>query len=271
MLMDLLRELSFLEMTFALVVFGVGWYYLLCGGLYWLLHRTRVSHRVAGWRSQRRWPTARQVRGEIFDGTLSMSMVMVVVAGSFWLGIKGHSGLYSDPGEHGLLYVPVSVGLVFLTMEVFEWTFHWACHRHPWLWKIHKHHHRYSNPTTFGVMADAPVDMLIKASPILWIPFLFPIWDVALVATFATLNFVYGIYLHAGFDLPFLVSPHSRFLVGSWHHNEHHAGAVEANYGFFTGFMDILFGTRFTPNDKRTKRPSYRCSECRGQETRVAA
>jgi sterol desaturase/sphingolipid hydroxylase (fatty acid hydroxylase superfamily) len=112
-------------------------------------------------------------------------------------------------------------------------------------------------------MADAPLDMFIKASPILWIPFLFPIWDVALIGTFAVMNFLYGIYLHGGFDLPWMPSPHSRYLVSAWHHNDHHAGSLDYNYGFFTGFMDILFKTRFTPSDKSVKRPSYRCPECR--------
>jgi sterol desaturase/sphingolipid hydroxylase (fatty acid hydroxylase superfamily) len=105
--------------------------------------------------------------------------------------------------------------------------------------------------------------MFIKASPIIWIPMLFPIWDVALIGTFATLNFLYGTYLHAGFDPPWMPSPHSRFLVSAWHHNEHHAGSLDHNYGFFTGFMDILFKTRLTPSDKCATRPSYRCTECR--------
>jgi sterol desaturase/sphingolipid hydroxylase (fatty acid hydroxylase superfamily) len=74
-------------------------------------------------------------------------------------------------------------------------------------------------------MADQPIDMFIKSSPILWIPFLFPIWDVALIGTFATMNFLYGTYLHAGFDPPWMPSPHSRLLVSAWHHNEHHAGS----------------------------------------------
>ena len=270
MLLDLFRNMSFLSMTLILIALGVGWYYLACGGLYLLLHRSKLSERAHKWRTQRTWPTPTQVKGEVFDGTLSMSMVMVVVSASFWLGIHGYSGLYADPGEYGLLYIPLSIFLVFLTMEVFEWTFHWACHRNSLLWKIHKHHHRYSNPTSFGVMADQPLDMLIKASPILWIPLLFPIWDVALIGTFATMNFIYGTYLHAGFDFPFMPSPHSRFLVGAWHHNEHHAGSVDNNYGFFTGFMDLIFKTRFTPSDKAAKRPNYRCPECRNEEAAAA-
>ena len=265
MILDLFRDASFFELTAALLALGVGWYLLACGGLYLLLHRSSLRERVGRWRTQQTWPTETQVRGEVRDGLLSMSMVMLVVAVSFWLGIHGYSQMYADPLAYGWAYIPVSIFLVFLTMEVFEWTFHWACHRSDLLWKIHKHHHRYSNPTAFGVMADQPFDMLIKASPILWIPLLFPISDVALIGTFATLNFVYGTYLHAGFDFPFMPSPHSRYLVGAWHHNVHHAGSLEHNYGFFTGFMDLLFGTRFTPADKVTQRPNYRCPACRNE------
>lgn len=266
MLFELFRDLGFLSMTAALIGIGLAWYYLSCGGLFLMLHRSTLAETVHRWRTQRTWPSTEQIRGEVLDGTLSMSAVMVVVSASFWMAQNGYGGLYADPGEYGLLYIPLSIVFLFLVMEVFEWFFHWACHRNSVLWLVHKHHHRYSNPTSFGVMADQPVDMLIKASPILWAPFLFPIWDVALVGTFATMNFIYGTYLHAGFDFPFMPSPHSRYLVSAWHHNEHHSGAVGSNYGFFTGFMDIWFGTRFTPNDKVEKRPSYRCTECRNED-----
>jgi sterol desaturase/sphingolipid hydroxylase (fatty acid hydroxylase superfamily) len=135
---------------------------------------------------------------------------------------------------------------------------------------INRHGGPYSNPSTLGVMADQPLDMFLKASPILRIPFLFPVWDVALVGTFAIMNFIYGTYLHAGFDFPFMPSPHNRFLVGSWHHNDHHSGSVDYNDGFFTDFMDMLFKTRFTPSDKVATRPNYRSPECRIHEV-VAA
>jgi sterol desaturase/sphingolipid hydroxylase (fatty acid hydroxylase superfamily) len=270
MLFDLFRDLSFLELTGVMIALGLSWYFLACGGLYLLLHRSNLSERVHKWRTQRTWPTPAQVKGEVRDGTIAMSMVMVVVSTSFWMGIHGHGGLYSNPGEHSLWYIPLSIFFVFVTMEIYEWAFHWACHRVPLLWKIHQHHHRYSNPTSFGVMADQPIDMLFKASPILWMPFLFPVWDVALIGTFAIMNFIYGTYLHAGFDFPFMPSPHSRFLVGAWHHNDHHSGSVDHNYGFFTGFMDILFRTRFTPTDKVATRPNYRCPECRNREVAVA-
>jgi lathosterol oxidase len=263
MLLNLFDGLPFYFLWPVLAVIGVSWYLLICGGLYLLLHRSRFAQPALRWKTQTQPTRPDQVRGEIFDGVLSMSMVMGCVAIAFWCSSNGYNRMYASPSDYPMWVIPASVVGVFLVMEVFEWAFHWACHHNALLWKIHKHHHRYSNPTPFGVMADAPLDMFIKASPILWIPFLFPIWDVALIGTFAVMNFLYGIYLHGGFDLPWMPSPHSRYLVSAWHHNDHHAGSLDYNYGFFTGFMDILFKTRFTPSDKSVKRPSYRCPECR--------
>ncbi len=267
MLLDLFAGLPFYLLWPVLAAIGLSWYFLICGGLYLLLQRSRFAGRARRFKTQMQPTRSRQVRGEIFDGTLSMTMVMGCVALSFWFSYHGYNKLYASPGEYPLWAIPLSVVGVFLVMEIFEWAFHWACHRNDWLWQVHKHHHRYSNPTPFGVMADQPVDMFIKASPIIWIPFLFPILDVALIGTFASMNFLYGTYLHAGYDPPWMPSPHSRFMLSAWHHNEHHAGSLDHNYGFFTGFMDILAGTRLTPSDKAAKRPSYRCTECRSVES----
>jgi sterol desaturase/sphingolipid hydroxylase (fatty acid hydroxylase superfamily) len=263
MLLDLFDGIPILLLWPVLAAIGVAWYLLICGGLYLYLNHSGHAATSFRWKTQRQPTRPDQVRRELFDGVLSMSMVMGCVALSFWCSYSGYNRLYASPSEYPLWMIPLSIFGVFVVMEVFEWTLHWASHKNSLLWKIHKHHHRYSNPTPFGVMADQPLDMFLKASPILWIPFLFPIWDVALVGTFALMNFAYGTYLHAGFDPPWMPSPHSRYLVSAWHHNEHHAGSVDHNFGFFTGFMDILFGTRFTPTDKARKRPNFRCTECR--------
>jgi lathosterol oxidase len=271
MFLNLFEGLPFYILWPVLAVIGVSWYLLICGGLYLFLHKSSYAGSARRWKTQLQPSRADQVRGELFDGVLSMTMVMASVAIAFWCYYRGFNQLYASPTDYPLWYIPVSILGVFVVMEVFEFGFHWACHRSELLWKIHKHHHRYANPSPLGVMADQPMDMLIKASPILWIPFLFPIWDVALIGTFAVMNFLYGTYLHAGFDPPWMPSPHSKYLVSAWHHNEHHAGSLDHNYGFFTGFMDMLFKTRLTPNDKVESRPNYRCTECRGEDGLVPA
>ncbi len=270
MIFQLFADIPFYFLWPVLAVFGVTWYLAICGGLYFWLHRSRHSTSAKRWKTQIQDAREDQVRGEVRDGVLSMSMVMGSFAIAIWCANNGYNRMYASPSDYPLWVIPASVLGVFLVMEVFEWAFHFACHRSSILWHVHKHHHRYANPTPFGVMADHPVDMFIKSSPILWIPFLFPVWDVALIATFSIMNFLYGTYLHAGFDPPWMTSPHSRLLVSAWHHNEHHAGSLDHNYGFFTAFMDIAFNTRLTPADKARKKPQYRCTECRQDETSVA-
>ena len=265
MLLNLFVGLPFYVLWPVLAAIGVGWYLLLCGGLYLFLHRSAYAEVARRFKTQLQPTRVDQVRSEMLDGVISTFMATGSIAISFWCAYRGYNSLYASPTDYPLWYIPLSIFGVFVVMEIFEWTFHWACHRNDLLWKFHKQHHRYSNPTPFGVMADHPIDMFIKASPILWIPFLFPIWDVALIATFATMNFLYGTYLHAGFDPRWMPSPHSRLLVAAWHHNEHHSGSLDHNYGFFTAFMDIAFRTRLTPNDKSRRRPNYRCTECRDE------
>ncbi len=271
MLLNLFDGLPFYVLWPVLAAIGVGWYLLLCGGLYLFLHRSAYAEVARRFKTQLQPTRVDQVRSEMLDGVISTSMATGAIAISFWCAYRGYNSLYASPTDYPLWYIPLSIFGVFVVMEIFEWTFHWACHRNDLLWKFHKQHHRYSNPTPFGVMADHPIDMFIKASPILWIPFLFPIWDVALIATFATMNFLYGTYLHAGFDPRWMPSPHSRLLVSAWHHNEHHSGSLDHNYGFFTAFMDIAFRTRLTPNDKSRRRPNYRCTECRDEMPMVQA
>ncbi len=263
MLLNIFEGLPFYVLWPVLAAIAIGWYLLICGGLYLFLHRSRFAPTALRYKTQPQPTRPDQVRGELRDGVTSISMAMGAIALAFWCSYHGYNRLYASPTDYPLWYIPLSIFGVFVVMEVFEWAFHWACHNNDLLWKVHKQHHRYSNPTPLGVMADHPLDMFVKASPIFWIPWLFPIWDVALIGTFGAMNFLYGTYLHAGFDPPWMPSPHSRYLLSAWHHNEHHGGSLDYNYGFFTGFMDLWFKTRLTPNDKAAKRPNYRCTECR--------
>jgi sterol desaturase/sphingolipid hydroxylase (fatty acid hydroxylase superfamily) len=202
MLLDFFEGLPFYGLWPALAAIGVAWYLLICGGLYLFLHRSPYAEAAWRFKTQLKPTRAVQVRGEIVDGVLSMCMAMGSVAIAFWCYYHGYNRLYASPSEYPLWYIPVSIFGVFVVMEVFEWAFHWSCHRN---------------------------------------------------------------------DPPWMPSPHSRFLVSAWHHNEHHAGSLDHNYGFFTGFMDIAFKTRLTPNDKVATRPNYRCTECRDQRRGAAA
>lgn len=124
MLLNLFDGLSFYLLWPVLAAIGVSWYLLICGGLYLLLNHSRFAESALRWKTQLRPTRPDQVRGEIFDGVVSISMVMGCVAISFWCSYRGINQLYASPTEYPLWAIPLSMFAVFLIMEVFEWTFH---------------------------------------------------------------------------------------------------------------------------------------------------
>ncbi len=156
MLLQLFEGLSFPLLWLALAAVGVGWYLLICGGLYLFLHRSRYAEKARRYKTQvqatragsgaRRDPRRRALDVD-GDGEHRDRLLVLVP--------RLQPALCEALTDYPLWYIPISIFGVFLVMEVFEWTFHWACHRNSLLWKVHKHHHRYANPTPFGVMADA--------------------------------------------------------------------------------------------------------------------
>lgn len=140
--------------------------------------------------------------------------------------------------------------MMWFVTEAFEYAFHYASHKINFLWQVHKRHHLYSNPTPLAVFSDNPLDMWVKSSPVIWIPLLFPVLDITLFSWFSFISFVYGVYLHCGYEptnIPGLPTPHSKYFISAWHHNIHHKKNIDGNYGLFTKTMDYIFNTVYDP------------------------
>jgi lathosterol oxidase len=227
------------------------WYLLICGGLYYVLYLSTKKDSVRQWKTQMEYPKEGTVLKELWDGCVSSIPAAMNFSLSIWLSNQGLNQLYGNFAELSIGWHIISMITLWAITEIFEWWFHWMAHNNDTLWEIHKKHHLFPNPTPFAVLSDHPLDMWVKSSPILWIPFLFPIWDVMLFGVFGFINFFYGVYLHGGFEFPFLPSRFSTYLISSWHHNIHHSlGRKGKNFGFFTRFMDITFGTMYNPSDR---------------------
>jgi len=131
-----------------------------------------------------------------------------------------YNKLYSNISDYGYAYWAASWVGLFLFNEVFQWYWHKLCHENKYLWQLHKIHHKFHNPSPISVISNHPLDIFVQSSPILTVPFLFPIHDTTLYLTFALVNYAYGAYLHAGFDWPYdICSPHHPYLITAWHHN----------------------------------------------------
>jgi Delta7-sterol 5-desaturase len=240
MIVSVLSEYPFVVKFIAITIVSCLWYYLMCGSLYIILHHIP---RFLKYKINPKPVPLFSIINEIQDGTISLLPATLNITLSICLHEKGYNGLVDSFWDMTFLEHVKSIILMWLITEVFEWTFHWASHRFAFLYKYHKSHHAYANHTPFAVLSDHPIDMAVKSSPLLWIPFLFRIWDVTLVGWFATTNLLYGSYLHSNIEIPFFPSRHNQWFVSSWHHSKHHTSHRPVNFGFFTRFMDRIMGT----------------------------
>lgn len=249
MFVNIFLNWSLLSIIGCVSIFIIIWYLILCGGLYYMCYVSQYKETALGWKTQMKIPSNDTVKKEIIDGCISSMAASVNISLSIWLSNGNWNQLYGNFSELTVIWHITSLFFIWLLTEIFEWTFHWLSHNNKVLWNIHKKHHLFPNPTPFSVLSDHPLDMFIKSSPMLWLPLMFPVWDFTLLAWFGFVNFLYGAYLHSGFEFPFLPARDSQYLISSWHHNIHHTLHIGKNFGFFTRFMDIIFGTKYDPQD----------------------
>jgi len=116
--------------------------------------------------------------------------------------------------------------------DFYEWFWHYLGHWVDSLWTVHKHHHKYYNPTPFGTIADYPMDNFMRS--------LYTVVNYTVaMAVFGTYldidvlyistglpNAIYGMYLHCGHELTCLPYD-SKIWNTSFQHYVHHAVSVK--------------------------------------------
>jgi len=120
-------------------------------------------------------------------------------------------------------------------------------HRLNYFWAIHKHHHQFSNPSPFAVIADEYLDQFIRAAPLVIIPLVMPINMDLMFLQYAVMFYAYGVYLHWGFESEY-PDAHHPVLNSSFQHYLHHAISVKnkpLHTGFFFKLWDQMFGTMY--------------------------
>jgi sterol desaturase/sphingolipid hydroxylase (fatty acid hydroxylase superfamily) len=208
--------------------------------LVWMLRRTSVKAR----KIQAREPTSADIRREF---TQSLQTVFVYVIG-FCLVIWG--------GDEGLLNafygVSFGVGVDLLILAAIIVThdtyFYWA-HRfmhHPRLFKhFHRAHHRSITPTPWAAysfaMPEAAVMFLFVPLWLFFVPT--PGW---VLVTWLNFQIVRNAMGHAGFEMfPrwWLDFPLTRWINTTLHHDLHHNGGFNSNYGLYFTWWDKWMGT----------------------------
>eukprot|EP00127_Corallochytrium_limacisporum_P005509 Clim_evm26s207 gene=Clim_evmTU26s207 len=192
-------------------------------------------------KSNPEYPSAVKVREEILTMCRGMATATFCPALSIVLAHNGMSKAYCGfPEQHNGVLEQVFVFLgVWAFSDFFEWAYHYIGHTTQTFWVHHKAHHRFYNPTPFSVIADEYVDQFVRASPLLFMPLVFPLNIDVLFVEYAIFFYCYGTYLHWGHEVPEgtpFMDPHGTILNLATQHYLHHAKSIN-NKPYHTGFM----------------------------------
>lgn len=207
--------------------------------LVWWLRRGRLATR----KIQAREASAADRRREFLQSVQTLGVYLFVAVILLW-GVEA-GVLHQFKGSHG---TAIDMALLAATIVAHDTYFYWV-HRamhHPRLFKyFHRAHHRSVTPTPWAIYSFAiPEAFVMVAFVPLWLTFVpTPIWVMFLWANFQLVRNAMG---HAGFELHprwWLSSPLTRWINTTTHHDLHHSGSFNKNYGLYFTWWDKLMGT----------------------------
>eukprot|EP00913_Durusdinium_trenchii_P012062 g11330.t2 len=139
--------------------------------------------------------------------TSCLGMSSLTFAKLYWTEIglvapppQGKSQAFCGWGGRSVGWHLGSLAALIISIDFFEWGYHYLGHQVPAMWKQHKSHHKFYNPTPFSVIADEAVDQLVRTMPML-LSVIMPINMDVLFGLFAVMFYAYGVYLHSGYEL----------------------------------------------------------------------
>ena len=199
-----------------------------------------APHRASGLPRMQRWPT--NLALFVLDTALVRLAIPLLMVGAAALASAQGWGLFNRTDWPLWL----EFALTLLALDLALYFQHWATHRVPLLWRMHKVHH--SDPD-FDVTTAArfhPVEimlsMLYKMAVVVALgPMVLAVFVFELVFTLATL------FTHANIGLPARADQAVRTLIVTPDmHRIHHSSReaeTNSNYGTMLSAWDRLFGT----------------------------
>ncbi len=206
----------------------------------WVMRRTLLRTR----KIQQREATPQEMRREVLQ---SIQAALVYVFGACFLIWGRELGIfYEILGKgHGLVPDLAILAAIILAHDAY---FYWA-HRlmhHPKLFKLfHRPHHRSITPTPWAAYSFAIPEAFVMFMFVpIWQFFVpTPGWVMAVWLNFQIIRNAMG---HAGvefFPRWWLASPLTRWINTTVHHDLHHAGSFNHNYGLYFTWWDKWMGT----------------------------
>jgi Delta7-sterol 5-desaturase len=211
----------------------------------WMLQRSRIKDR----KIQTRTATKKEMRREFLQ---SVQSALVYTFGAAFLIWGREEGYFYDifGAGFGLKIDLLILAAIIIGHDAYFYWVHRIMH-HPKLFKhFHRAHHRSITPTPWAAYSFA--------IPEAFVMFMFvPIWQFFVPTPgwvmFVWLNFqiIRNAMGHAGFEfMPrwWLSTPLTRWINTTVHHDLHHNGSFNHNYGLYFTFWDKVM---------RTEHPHY--------------
>jgi sterol desaturase/sphingolipid hydroxylase (fatty acid hydroxylase superfamily) len=185
----------------------------------------------------------------ITNGILGGILTPILLVATANLGAALSEGVGADLWP---LHWPLlgQLALALFVAELVEYSFHRMMHEVPFMWRFHATHH--SAPRLYWLNAARfhPVDLFlvgaVKIVPLALLGAQLPIF--ALVNLFSA---VHGAYQHS--NVPVRLGPlnwiFSMTELHRWHHSKH-IEESNHNYGGNLILWDVIFGTRYLPEDR---------------------
>jgi sterol desaturase/sphingolipid hydroxylase (fatty acid hydroxylase superfamily) len=211
-----------------------------------------VSERIVPW--HRSWGRSHgdlrtdiglALTNAVLNGVLTPALLIVVALGGAALSRAVGSTLW--PSDWPL---PAQLALALVVSEFLEYSFHRMMHEVPGMWRFHATHH--SSPRLYWLNAARfhPIDLFlvgsVKVVPVALLGAGLPV--LALVNIFSA---IHGAYQHS--NLPVRIGPLNWIFSMTELHRWHHSKLVREsnhNYGGNLIVWDVLFGTRWLPEDR---------------------
>jgi Delta7-sterol 5-desaturase len=205
----------------------------------WLLKKT-------SWKSRQIQPRTAKLSDFQREFLASIRTVLVYVVVSMFIDLGFHNGVFHEfSGQLGLLGNLGMLTLIIVAHDAYFYWTHRAMH-HPKLFKsFHRFHHRTVTPTAWAAYSFAiPEAFMMALFMPLWLYFVPTPWFVTF--TFLIIMILRNAMGHAGLELHargWASHPVLKWISTTTHHDLHHAGSFNHNFGFYFTYWDKLMGT----------------------------
>lgn len=167
-----------------------------------LFYKSYVNPTFEMWKmkSNPQYPEPRMVRDEVLTMMKGMCSASLCPALTLYLSKIGYSKGYCGSNDKSFMHHVGQFVFIVLVSDFLEFYYHRLGHTVKACWNVHRAHHVFFNPSPFAVIADEYVDQFFRASLLLILPLIMPINMDIMFFTYAGFFYLYGIYLHWGYE-----------------------------------------------------------------------